>query len=127
LLINCKQLRWNFTNIATEDQRKEKIWSIAQERYKGWRSNLSATYKAYNSYGERIRNKPEEVDLVEWHYLQLYFGSDKFKVSYSKSYFVEQIISTNVELLHTYEPLVPLCRRLAAKTPPTVRSKETII
>ncbi|KAF0892810.1 hypothetical protein E2562_017766, partial [Oryza meyeriana var. granulata] len=72
-------LRWNFINIDDEDKRKEKIWNIAKERYKGWRSALSATYRAYNSYGERIRNKPEEIHLLEWHYLQLYFGSDKFK------------------------------------------------
>jgi hypothetical protein len=86
---NWKQLTWNFINIATEDENKEKIWHIAQERYKGWRAALSATYKLYKSYGERIRNKPEEVDLLEWHYLLLYFGSDKFKVSSSKIYFVK--------------------------------------
>lgn len=72
-------LRWNFINIDDVDKRKDKIWKIAKERYRGWRSDLSATYRAYNSYGERIRNKPEEIHLFEWHYLQLYFGSDKFK------------------------------------------------
>ncbi|XP_066358129.1 uncharacterized protein [Miscanthus floridulus] len=72
-------LRWSFINIDDVDKRKEKIWKIAKERYRGWRSDLSATYKAYNSYGERIRNKPEEIHLFEWHYLQLYFGSNKFK------------------------------------------------
>ena len=90
LLFNCKQLRWNFINIDDVDKRKEKIWKIAKERYRGWQSDLSATYKAYNSYGERIRNKPEEIHLFEWHYLQLYFGSNKFKVSASKIYFVKQ-------------------------------------
>ena len=56
LFCNYKQTRQNFVNIATEDEAKEKIWNIAKERYKGWRSALSATYKAYNNYGERIRN-----------------------------------------------------------------------
>jgi hypothetical protein len=65
LLFNCKQLRWNFINIDDVDKRKEKIWKIAKEQYRGWRSNLSATYRAYNSYGERIRNKPEETHLFE--------------------------------------------------------------
>jgi hypothetical protein len=71
------------------------------DRYKGWRSALSATYKAYHNYGERIRNIPEEVHLLEWHYLLLYFGSDKFKVSSSKIYFLKQTSSTKVALLHT--------------------------
>jgi hypothetical protein len=78
LLSNSKQLKWNFVNIVDVDKRKEKIWSIAQDRYTGWRATLSATYRAYNSYAERMRNIPEEINLVEWHYLQLYFGSDKF-------------------------------------------------
>ena len=91
----------NFVNIATEDEAKEKIWNIAKERYKGWRSALSATYKAYNNYGERIRNKPEELHLFEWHYLLLYFGSDGFKVSSKKIYMVKQTLSTKIALLHS--------------------------
>ena len=39
------------------------------ELYTGWRSSLSATYKAYNNYDERMRSKPEDLDIVEWHYL----------------------------------------------------------
>jgi hypothetical protein len=92
---------WNFINIATVDEQKEIIYNIAKERYRGWRSALSATYKAYNNYGERIRNVPEEVHLLEWHCLLLYFGSEKFKVSSSKIYFVTQTLSTKVALLHT--------------------------
>jgi hypothetical protein len=62
------------------DDQKEKIWAIAKERYKGWQSTLSATYKAYDSYDARMKHKPEDLDIVEWHYLILYFGSDDFKV-----------------------------------------------
>ncbi|XP_008669767.2 uncharacterized protein [Zea mays] len=68
--------RWEF---LTNEDAHEKIWSIAKERYKGWRSTLSSTYKAYNSYAERMKNKPEDVDIVEWHYMMLYFGSEKFQ------------------------------------------------
>jgi len=25
-------------------------------------------------------NKPEDLDIVEWHYLVLYFGSEEFQV-----------------------------------------------
>jgi hypothetical protein len=57
-----------------------KIWAIAKERYKGGRSTLSATAKAYNTYQERMSHKPEELDLVEWHYLLNYFRSAKFQV-----------------------------------------------
>ena len=53
---------------------------MAKERYKGWRSIFSATYKAYDSYDERMKNKPDDMDLVEWHYLILYFGSEAFQV-----------------------------------------------
>ncbi|KAL6909772.1 hypothetical protein ACP4OV_001431 [Aristida adscensionis] len=68
--------RWELEDI---ENLEEKIWSIAKERYKGWRSSLSATYKAYNSYEERMKNKPEDIDIIEWHYLMNYFGSEKFQ------------------------------------------------
>ena len=29
---------------------------------------------------ERMRHKPEELDIVEWHYLVLYFGKTSFQV-----------------------------------------------
>jgi hypothetical protein len=44
---------------------REKIWAIARERYKGWRSTFSATAKAYNSYHQRMLHKPQELDIVE--------------------------------------------------------------
>lgn len=59
---------------------KKKIWTIANERYKGWRSTFSATYRAYDTYEERMRHKPEDLDIVEWHYLVMYFGSEQFQV-----------------------------------------------
>ncbi|XP_039784671.1 uncharacterized protein LOC120651279 [Panicum virgatum] len=67
--------RWDIQN--TEDEKK-KIWAIAKDRYKGWRSTFSATYKAYNNYHARMKHKPEDLDIVEWHYLILYFGSNEF-------------------------------------------------
>ena len=82
--------------LTMKKKKKQKIWTIATERYKGWRSALSATYKAYNNYAERIRNIPEEVHLLEWHYLLLYFGSEKFKVTCSKFNLVEHVLSTKM-------------------------------
>jgi len=66
------------------EKQKEKIWYIASERYKGWRGTLSTTYRASKNYAERIGNVPEDIDLVEWHYLLLYFRSEEFKVNSSK-------------------------------------------
>jgi hypothetical protein len=44
---------------------REKIWAIAREHYKGWRSTFSATAKAYNSYHLRMLHKPQELHIVE--------------------------------------------------------------
>ncbi|KAG8065178.1 hypothetical protein GUJ93_ZPchr0004g39946 [Zizania palustris] len=44
-----------------------------------------ATYRAYNNYEERMKNKPKDVGIVEWHYLMLYFGTNEFKVSCQNS------------------------------------------
>ena len=56
----------------------KKIWTIANERYKGWRATLSAMYRAYTTNEERMRHKPEELDIVEWHHLVLYIGKTSF-------------------------------------------------
>ena len=77
LVIPFLQVRWNIEN---NDEEKARIWKIAKYRYKGWRAQFSATYKAYNSYHERMKHKPDDLDIVEWHYLVLYFGSEKFQV-----------------------------------------------
>jgi hypothetical protein len=71
------QDRWDLQDTANA---KEKIWAVAKERYKGWRATYSATYKAYNSYAKRLKNVPEDLDLVEWHYLIMYFGTNDFQV-----------------------------------------------
>jgi hypothetical protein len=76
-LFLLQQNRWELEDIENPE---DKIWSIAKEWYKGWRSSLSATYKAYNCYEDRMKNEPEDIDIVEWHYLINYFGTAKFKV-----------------------------------------------
>lgn len=76
-LFRLQQDLWEIDN---NEVSKEKILKIARERYKGWRSTFSATYKAYDNYDERMKNKPQDLDIVEWHYLIMYFGSKKFKV-----------------------------------------------
>uniref|UniRef100_A0A0D9W304 Uncharacterized protein n=1 Tax=Leersia perrieri TaxID=77586 RepID=A0A0D9W304_9ORYZ len=70
---------------------KEKIWKIAKERYKGWRSTLSAMYNAYDTYDERMKHKPEDLDIVEWHYLNLYFGCKYFKATTQNNNTIEVV------------------------------------
>uniref|UniRef100_A0A8I6XTU8 Uncharacterized protein n=1 Tax=Hordeum vulgare subsp. vulgare TaxID=112509 RepID=A0A8I6XTU8_HORVV len=61
---------------------KGKILTIARERYRGWRSTLHSTYKAYNTDDQRRANKPEDVTPEEWDYMINYFGTDlKFQVT----------------------------------------------
>ncbi|XP_044985025.1 rac guanine nucleotide exchange factor JJ-like isoform X2 [Hordeum vulgare subsp. vulgare] len=55
---------------------KGKILTIARERYRGWRSTLHSTYKAYNTDDQRRANKPEDVTPEEWDYMINYFGTD---------------------------------------------------
>ncbi|KAL6899659.1 hypothetical protein ACP4OV_006317 [Aristida adscensionis] len=68
----------NKWDMEDSDDSKEKIRKIAKERYKGWRSTFSATYRAYDT-NARMKNKPQDLDIVEWNYLITYFGSRKFK------------------------------------------------
>jgi hypothetical protein len=72
-----KQDRWDFQNI---DNASEKIWYIASDRYRGWQSTFSATYKAYNDYDERMKKHHDDLDIAVWHYMMLYFGTEKFQV-----------------------------------------------
>lgn len=59
---------------------KGKFLTIARERYRGWRSTLHSTYKAYSTDAQRRANKPEDVTPEEWDYMINYFGTDlKFK------------------------------------------------
>lgn len=71
------QHKWDIEN---NTENKKKIWSVANERYKGWRSTLSATYSTYTTYDKRTRHKPKDCDIVEWYHLVLYFGSEEFQV-----------------------------------------------
>ena len=82
-------------DIEDTDEMKQKIWKIAQQRYKGWRATFSATYKAFNTYDERMKNRPEDLDIVEWHYLIKYFGSMKFKVQH---YFTNLITESSIQI-----------------------------
>ncbi|RLN12870.1 hypothetical protein C2845_PM09G13890 [Panicum miliaceum] len=69
----------DYWDLETTENPKKKVWNVAMERYKGWRSALHSTYKAYNSYDKRMKNKPEDIDIVEWHYLNKYFATRQFK------------------------------------------------
>ena len=72
-----QQEKWDLQDTL---ENKKTIWAIANERYKGWRSTFSATFRAYTTYEERMRHRPEELDIVEWHYLVSYFGTEEFQV-----------------------------------------------
>ena len=77
-LLYALQDRW-----ALEDTPKneEKILKIAKERYRGWRSTLCATFKAYKTDAARLANVPEDLKREEWEWLIDYFGNDsKFHV-----------------------------------------------
>ena len=91
------------------------IWKIAIERYKGWRSTFSATYKAYPTYDLRMKNNPQDLDIMEWHYLIMYFGSKKFRVR-TLIYNFHNISCTITFHYIGKHHLFTLCRRLAART-----------
>ena len=59
-------------DLETTESPNKKIWKVANERYKSWRFVLHSTYKAYDSYDERMKHKPEDIDM--------YFGTKDFKV-----------------------------------------------
>ncbi|KAM0832460.1 hypothetical protein ACQ4PT_064871 [Festuca glaucescens] len=63
---------------ALEDTPKteEKILKIAKERYRGWRSTLCATFKAYKIDAARLANVPEDLQREDWEWLIEYFGTD---------------------------------------------------
>ena len=86
------QTGWDIENTS---EMKEKIWKIAQQRYKAWRATFSATYKKFKIYDEGMKNRPKDLDIVEWHYLIKYFGSKKFKVQH---YFTNLITESSVQI-----------------------------
>jgi hypothetical protein len=84
---------------------REMIWAIAREHYKGWRSTFSATAKTYNNYHQRMLHKPQELDIVEWHYLLKYFSTTKFKICstllllLTKTFFIQMAMYKSLRFL----------------------------
>jgi hypothetical protein len=56
-----KQKIWALDGVQDASQ---KILIVAQERYKGWRASFSSTYKADYTDAERMKHKPEDIDIV---------------------------------------------------------------
>jgi hypothetical protein len=68
-----------------DDNSRTKIFNIAQERYRGWRTDLSATHKTYKHDREvLIRNNLEELDIKEWEAMITYSETPNFKVKAKK-------------------------------------------
>ncbi|KAE8789163.1 hypothetical protein D1007_36648 [Hordeum vulgare] len=65
--------RWDLEDTPDTE---EKVLTIAKERYKGWRSTLSSTYKAYKTDASRLANLPEDLQPEEWEWMIEYFGTD---------------------------------------------------
>ncbi|CAM0912258.1 unnamed protein product [Alopecurus aequalis] len=65
--------RWELEDTP---ETEEKILKIAKERYRGWRSTLSSTYKAYKTDAARLANVPEDLQPEEWEWMIEYFGTD---------------------------------------------------
>jgi hypothetical protein len=65
-LLYALQNRW-----ALEDtlETEEKVLKIAKERYRGWRSTLSSTYKPYKTDAARLANVPEDLQQEEWEWM----------------------------------------------------------
>ena len=77
-LLYALQARYNLDDTP---ETEEKVLKIAMERYRGWRSTLSSTYKAYKTDEARLANVPEDLQVEEWEWMMNYFGNDaKFQV-----------------------------------------------
>ncbi|KAM3405179.1 hypothetical protein ACQJBY_007960 [Aegilops geniculata] len=75
--------RWDLEDTP---ETEEKVLKIAKERYRGWRSTLSSTYKAYKTDAARLANLPEDLQPEEWEWMIEYFGTDsKFQDSSQKN------------------------------------------
>ena len=46
------------------------------------RMAIQFEYYMYSSYEEKMKHKPEDIHIVEWHYLNQYFGTKKFRVQF---------------------------------------------
>lgn len=64
--------RWDLEDTPDTE---EKVLTIAKERYRGWRSTLSSTYKAYKTDAARLANLPEDLQPEEWEWMIEYFGT----------------------------------------------------
>nr|XP_020178971.2 uncharacterized protein LOC109764578 isoform X2 [Aegilops tauschii subsp. strangulata] len=65
--------RWDLEDTP---ETEEKVLKIAKERYRGWRSTLSSTYKAYKTDAARLANLPEDLQPEEWEWMIEYFGTN---------------------------------------------------
>uniref|UniRef100_A0A8R7JVI9 Uncharacterized protein n=1 Tax=Triticum urartu TaxID=4572 RepID=A0A8R7JVI9_TRIUA len=54
--------RWDLEDTP---ETEEKVLKTAKERYRGWRSTLSSTYKAYKIDAARLANLPEDLQPEE--------------------------------------------------------------
>ena len=56
-------------------------FSRLPKKGRGWRADLSATYKTYKHDREAIiQNKPQELNMDAWYDVISYFEPDDFKV-----------------------------------------------
>ncbi|KAM0929146.1 hypothetical protein ACQ4PT_001811 [Festuca glaucescens] len=65
--------KWDLENTP---EIEEKVLKIAKERYRGWRSTLSSTYKAYKTYAARLANVSEDLQPEKWEWMIEYFATD---------------------------------------------------
>jgi hypothetical protein len=116
LSFTLKQKIWNIDDV---EDASDKILTIAQKRYKGWRSSFSYTYKAYSTDAERMKHKPEDLDIVEWYYLIQYFGSDSFQVRFKQISLLNSSFVMQLTTLCSYS----FCRKLVQRIQELERSK----
>jgi hypothetical protein len=116
LSFTLKQKIWNLDDV---EDASDKILTITQERYKGWRSSFSSTYKAYSTDAERMKHKPEDLDIVEWYYLIQYFGSDSFQVRFKTNFVVNSSFVMQLTTFSSYS----FCRKLVQIIQESERSK----
>ncbi|XBI06152.1 hypothetical protein VPH35_134202 [Triticum aestivum] len=65
--------RWDLEDTP---ETEEKVLKIVRERYRGWRSTASSTYKAYKTDAARLANLPEDLQSEEWEGMIDYFVTD---------------------------------------------------
>ncbi|KAM0831122.1 hypothetical protein ACQ4PT_065759 [Festuca glaucescens] len=73
LVVIMKKDKWDLEDTP---ETEEKVLKIAKERYRGWRSTLSSTYKAYKTDAARLANVLEDLQREEWEWMIEYFATD---------------------------------------------------